>query len=99
MKSPWLLLVEVGAGGLLGAIFFEALWFTTELMITSRRRWLVWLTSFVLRIACLGTGLTLIAAAGWQHLAAGCLGVLGGRFLIIRRHRPRPVAGQARGGP
>ena len=96
MSDILYLIFAVGAGMVLGLVYFLSLWETVK-RLTSTRWPVFWtLGSLVLRMAFLLTGLYLIGYGHWDRLLAALIGILLIRTVLVRRirHRgtPRAVA-------
>lgn len=87
--NDWLyLLLALFAGMLLGWVHFGGLWLTVNHLSKSRSPALFTLGSFILRTLVVLFGLYLVADGHWQRLAAGMVGLLISRRLILVRYRP-----------
>lgn len=80
-----LALVLAALGGLgLGVLHFGGLWWQVRLF-EERRRPLLLVGLMAARLALLAGGLALAALAGALPLLVAALGVLAGRFVVMRR--------------
>ena len=94
MSNILYLIFAVGAGMVLGLVYFLSLWETVK-RLTSTRWPVLWtLGSLVLRMAFLLTGLYLIGYGHWDRLIAALIGILLIRTILVRRlrHRDTPRA-------
>jgi F1F0 ATPase subunit 2 len=92
--SP-LLALALGAGVLLGAVFFGGLWLTVRRGLASSRPGIWFMGSMLLRTGIVVTGfyfLLRLPADGWKILLAGLLGFLLAR-LAATRLLPAPFSG------
>jgi F1F0 ATPase subunit 2 len=97
-------LLLAGAVGLvLGAIFFGGLWWTLRKSLNSPRPALWILGSLVARMSVLLVGLYLVSDGHWERLLVGLVGVICGRFLVLRLTGPaddnQTVAKEVRHAP
>lgn len=89
----------LGAGAVLGAVYFAALWLTTRRIPGSRHPGLLVAVSYLARLALLGAGLfAVVRLGGAPALLAALLGVIMARHLIVSALRPHRGTG-ARGDP
>lgn len=90
----------IAAGFALGGLYFGGLWLTLSRAESSRHPGLLLTGSYVLRLATAAAGFGLLAVRGIVPAAAGLLGFLLARTLLVHRLRPRAdgVAGQGKGG-
>jgi len=84
----------LGAGLVLGAVFFGGLWWTVRRGVSSNRPALWFFGSFALRILIVLAGFYAVAGGQWRRLAACLLGFVFARFFVTRLARS-PVAGPA----
>lgn len=92
--SP-LLALALGAGALLGAVFFGGLWLTVRRGLGSPHPGIWFMASMLLRTGIVVTGfyfLLGLPADGWKILLAGLLGFLLAR-LAATRLLPAPFSG------
>jgi F1F0 ATPase subunit 2 len=73
------ILISVFTGILLGTFFFGGLWFTVRKGMVAKNPALLFLVSFIIRIAVVLTGFYFIAQSDWKNI----LFCLGG-FLVAR---------------
>lgn len=88
MTPPLTLLLSLGEGFLLGALFFTGLWFTVRLLPRSSRPLLLMLGSSMLRVVVALLLFGWIAAGDWRRLGAALLGFLLARTFLLLRWRP-----------
>jgi F1F0 ATPase subunit 2 len=79
------------AGGALGAIFFQGLWWTVRRGIASPRAALWFLGSGLVRMSLVVAGFLLIGGGRWPRLVAGLAGFSVARLALIRRRTPAPI--------
>jgi len=89
----------IAAGFALGGLYFGGLWLTLSRAESSRHPAFLLTGSYVLRLAVAAVGFGLLAVRGIVPAAAGLLGFLLARILLVHRLRPRPggVAGPGKG--
>lgn len=88
MTPPLILLLALGEGFLLGALFFSGLWITVRLLPGTSRPLLLMLGSSLIRVLAALSLLFWIAAGDWQRLATAVLGFLLARTLLVLCWRP-----------
>jgi F1F0 ATPase subunit 2 len=89
MHEPFLLIVALLAGGLLGVVHFGGLRITLDYLPRVTRRELLLVGSFLVRVAlCLG-GFYLVMGGHWERLLACMLGFMVIRHMLVRRWQPR----------
>lgn len=89
----------LGAGVVLGGLYFAGLWLTTRRIPESRHPGLLVAVSYLARLALLGAGLVgVVRLSGAPALLAALLGVMAARHLIVSALGPHRGTG-ARGGP
>jgi F1F0 ATPase subunit 2 len=82
--SAWTtLLLALGAGAGLGAVFFAGLWWTVARLGRTRRPGLLLAGSLLLRMAFALGGFYLVARAGWRPLLSCLLGFLLARAAVV----------------
>jgi F1F0 ATPase subunit 2 len=79
------------AGGLLGAVFFQGLWWTVRRGVASPRAALWFLVSGLLRMSLVVAGFLLIGGGRWPRLVAGLAGFSLARLALIRRRAAAPI--------
>lgn len=72
------------AGGALGIIFFGGLWLTVKKGLRAKQPGLIFIFSFVLRMAIVLAGFYYIGAGSWQKLVICLAGFLIARFAMTR---------------
>jgi F1F0 ATPase subunit 2 len=88
MDAPIALALAFAAGGLVGAIFFTALWFTVRRLPRAANPMLLMVGSAALRLGLLLPSLAFIAGGSWGRLGMAILGFLAMRTVLILRWRP-----------
>lgn len=76
-------------GALLGLLFFGGLWFTVKALPHSKRPNMLWVLSFLLRLAVLVAGFIALTGFGAQACLAAVAGVIATRLLLSRRLGPK----------
>jgi F1F0 ATPase subunit 2 len=74
----------VAGGFVLGILFFGGLWLTVQKSVASKKPWLWFLTSMVLRTSLTLGGFYLLANGNWQRLLLSLGGFLAARVFIFR---------------
>ena len=77
-------IIAVLVGLLLGAIFFGGLWWTVRKLQTTRHPALLFLGSLIVRMAVVLLGIYAIGAGHWERMVAALVGIVIGRFIILR---------------
>lgn len=86
MSDLLVLALWLAGGGLIGLIYFRMVRHSAELMLSARRGGVLFGVALVLlRMAWLGGVLIIAAMQGAGPLLAAALGVLIGRFAMMRR--------------
>jgi F1F0 ATPase subunit 2 len=88
MTEMLALVLALGAGGLLGALFFGALWWTVRQIVSSRRPALWLFGSLFLRMSIALAGFWFVAGSHWDRLLACVLGFVVARFIVTRLSGP-----------
>lgn len=89
------LALALGAGAILGALFFGGLWLTVQILPTTRWPVLVAFGSMMGRIGVAVLGFYLIMDGSWQRLLACLVGFILMRQALIRWLRPPQTRLQA----
>ena len=84
-----LVLLSFPGGMLLGLFFFEGLWWTVQRCTSARSPLLLFLASFLVRMAVLLAGFYLLLMQGVPHLFLALAGFLAARFWRIRALNPK----------
>jgi len=84
------LILSLGVGLLLGAIFFGGLWWTLRRAVSSPSVALWLIASMLLRTGIVCAGLLWVCGSDWKRWLAGVFGFLVAR-LIATRIAPAPV--------
>lgn len=95
MRDILPLIFALLGGIVLGLFYFLGLWETVRRLPQVRRPLFCILSSLILRLAFILTGLYLISYGHWDRLIAALIGILLVRALIVRRigHRDNLPAG------
>ena len=97
------LAVSLGAGQVLGAVFFGGLWWTVRCAVSSRWVLLWFLGSLLLRTAFVLFGLYVVCGADWKRWLAGLLGFVTARIAATRllpaMRRSAPAVREAGNAP
>jgi len=78
------LIPALGAGLLLGSVFFGGLWWTVRKGLLSKRPALWFLGSLLLRIGFVLVGFYVVSGGHWDRLLACFLGFIAVRFVVTR---------------
>lgn len=78
------LLPALFAGVILGIIFFGGLWLTIQKGLRSKRSGLVFMGSFIVRMAIIVLGFYYVGADNWQKMLVCLGGFLLARIVITR---------------
>jgi len=78
----------LGAGVVLGAIFFGGLWWTVRKGAACRCPALLFLGSFLLRTSLVLAGLYFVAGGHWDRILACLVGFVIARFIVTRLTQP-----------
>ncbi len=100
MNNSLILALALGAGLLLGAIFFGGLWWTVYKGVSSKRPALWFLGSRLLRMSLVLVGFYFVGRGGWQRLVACLIGFIIARLIVLRLTRtsieqPHPAEKEA----
>ncbi len=87
MNNILSLALALGAGLLLGAIFFGGLWWTVRKGVSSKSPWLWFLGSLWLRMSLVVAGFYFAGRGNWQRLVACLFGFIIGRLIVMRLTR------------
>lgn len=88
-------LAGLGAGALLGSVYLGALWWTVRRLPAARRPGLLLVASLAVRLTLLLGGLGWVADGRWPVLAAGVVGFVLVRTVLVRRWGPAAATGRA----
>lgn len=78
------LLPALVAGMILGVIFFGGLWLTVSRGLRSKKAALIFIGSFILRMAIILPGFYFVGGDNWQRMLASLAGFLIARTVITR---------------
>lgn len=78
------LLPALFAGIILGVLFFGGLWYTVRLGMRSNKSSVIFIGSFILRMAIVLLGFYYVGANNWQKMLACLGGFLIARMVITR---------------
>ncbi len=87
MNNFLTLALALGAGLLLGAIFFGGLWWTVRKGISSKSPALWFLGSMLLRMGIVLAGFYFVGRGDWRRLVICLLGFIIARFFVMRMTR------------
>jgi len=87
MNETAILMLAVGAGVLLGALFFGGLWWTVRRGLASKRPALWFFGSLLLRTSIALVGFYFIARGHWERLLVCLLGFVMARLIVTRLSR------------
>ncbi|HOD35448.1 MAG TPA: ATP synthase subunit I [Syntrophales bacterium] len=85
------LVLSLGAGAVLGMIYFGGLWHTVRKLAGTQKPVSTMLWSFAVRTGIVMTGFYFVMGGRWERLVAALLGFLLIREVLIRRIGARPV--------
>jgi len=88
MNETLTLVLALGAGGALGAMFFGGLWWTVQKGVSSKRPALWFFGSLLLRMSLALAGFYLVSVGHWKRLLACLLGFVIARFIVTRLTAP-----------
>ena len=97
MNDALTLMLALGAGLLLGAVFFGGLWWTVRKSFASSQPALLIISSLVLRTAVSLAGFYFVAGSHWSRFLACLLGFLIARFVATQRWGPQTRPASAAG--
>ncbi len=93
----------LGAGVLLGALFFGGLWWTVRKGVSSKRPALWFSGSLLLRTGITLAGFLFVSGGHWKRLLACLLGFIIARLIVIRLTRtagkPAPLVKEVSHAP
>ena len=90
MAAHWdALALSLGAGLVLGVVYYLSLWWTVQRLPRVRRPALWAVASLFVRLAIVLAGLYVIGDGHWQRLLAGLAGVIIMRTVFVRRLDPQ----------
>jgi F1F0 ATPase subunit 2 len=87
MNETLSLVLALGTGVLLGAIFFGGLWWTVRKGVSSKQPALWFFGSLLLRTSTVLAGFYFIARDHWERLLACLLGFIMARLIVTRLTR------------
>jgi F1F0 ATPase subunit 2 len=87
MNNILILALALGAGLLLGAIFFGGLWWTVHQGVSSKRPALWFLGSRLLRMSLVLVGFYFVGRGDWRRLVACLIGFIIARLIVLRLTR------------
>jgi len=88
MNDALSLVLALGAGGVIGAMFFGGLWWTVRKGLTSKKPSLWFFGSLVVRTIIALAGFYLVSGGQWKRLLACLLGFVIARIIVIRLTGP-----------
>jgi F1F0 ATPase subunit 2 len=88
MNDVLSLVPALGAGGIIGAIFFGGLWWTVRKGLTSKKPSLWFFGSLVVRTILALAGFYFVSGGEWKKLLACLLGFVIARVIVIRLPGP-----------
>ena len=87
MNDILMLALALGAGLLLGTIFFGGLWWTVRKGVCSKSPALWFLGSMLLRMSVVLAGFYLVGRGDWRRLVTCLLGFILARIIVMRLTR------------
>jgi F1F0 ATPase subunit 2 len=91
MSESLNLLLALGTGGLLGALFFGGLWWTVRTSLCSKQPALWFFGSFLLRTGIALVGLYFIGREHWERLIVCLVGFVAARLIVTWLTRSAPA--------
>ena len=88
MNEALVLILAVGAGGVLGAVFFGGLWWTVRKGVSSERPALLFLCSLLLRMSITLAGFYVVSGGLWERWLLCLPGFVLARVVVTRLTRP-----------
>lgn len=88
MNEPFVLLLALLAGALLGTFFFGGLWWTVQKGMKAPNAALWFLGSFLVRTTGTLLGFYFVSGGQWERLVACLLGFVVARLVIVQWKRP-----------
>jgi F1F0 ATPase subunit 2 len=82
------LFLALSAGAFLGVFYFGALWLTVQRLTRAKRPGLLFLGSYVVRMAVTLVGFYLVMGGQWERLLACVAGFLLARQFLVRYLQP-----------
>jgi F1F0 ATPase subunit 2 len=100
MNEMLILILALGAGVLIGAMFFGGLWWTVQKGVSSKQPALWFFLSLLLRMSITLVGFYFIGRGHWERLLVCMLGFIIARFIVNRMTRlwgecPQSSTGEA----
>jgi F1F0 ATPase subunit 2 len=87
MNNFLFLALALGAGLVLGAVFFGGLWWTVSKGVFSKSPGVWFLGSILLRMSIVLAGLYYIGRGDWERLVSCLLGFVIARYIVMRLTR------------
>jgi len=84
MNETLTMMLTLGAGVLLGAMFFGGLWWTIQKGVLFKQQALWFFSSLLLRTSITLAGLFFIARGHWERLLICLLGFIMARLIVMR---------------
>jgi F1F0 ATPase subunit 2 len=91
MNEIFKLVFSLGAGILVGVIFFGGLWFTVTKVVSSGKASLWLVISWLIRNGIVLTGFYFVSNGQWEKLLVCLFGFLVARVVIMRYIKQMPV--------
>ncbi len=91
MPAILLLILSLGAGVILGMIYFGGLWYTVRKLPGTQKPASTMFWSFALRTGIVMTGFYFVMGGHWERLVAALLGFILVREVLIRRIGTRTI--------
>lgn len=89
------LVLALIAGGLIGAVYFRALWWTVKKGVHARRPAALFIGSFIARTSCALLVFYFVGHVHPERLAICLLGFILGRLVIVHVAKASPVRDEA----
>jgi len=91
MPEPLILILAAAMGGILGALFFGGLWWTTLRGLASPLPGAWFMGSLLLRTVVTLGGFALVSRGHWDRMLACLFGFFLARLVVLRLTRPLSV--------
>ena len=83
MSETFLLILAWMAGLMLGSIFFGGLWWTVRRGVAAKQPAMLFMSSFLLRMAIAVSGFLLVGRGDWKRLVVCLVGFVMARLVVI----------------
>jgi len=83
MSEAFILILAWMAGLMLGSIFFGGLWWTVRRGVAAKQPAMLFMSSFLLRMAIAVSGFLLVGRGDWKRLVVCLVGFVMARLVVI----------------